>query len=68
MKVDLNKNERGEWQADVRMHDGWDAHAVGQTPGRALLELGLFLEQNMPKPKSDLEVLGRILVENRARR
>ena len=60
MKVDLNKNHRGEWQADVTTPDGGDHHAVGHTPGQALIELGVYLESITPRD-SDMLTLGKIM-------
>ena len=63
MQVKLAKNDRGLWQADVVLPDGRDFHGVGNEPGDALVQLGLFwLEQ--PK-ENDLATLGRVMVERR---
>lgn len=63
MKVDLYQRAPNEWQADVILPDGRDCHAVGLSPGRALMELGHFLEDL--RPPNDVETLARILVERR---
>lgn len=63
MKVDLYQRAPGEWQADVILPDGRDCHAVGPSPGFALMELGHFLE-SLRKP-DDLETLFRAIVADR---
>ncbi len=44
MKIRLDVNERGEWQADVWTLDGKDLHAVGKEPWEALIRLGSYWE------------------------
>jgi hypothetical protein len=63
MKVDLYQRSPDEWQADVILPDGMDCHAVGLSPGRALIELGHFLE-GLRQP-NDIETLFRTMVETR---
>lgn len=61
MKVNLELNARGEWQADVVLPDGRDFHAVGRHPGEALVELGCYwLHQPAPRD-SDLATLAQIV-------
>ena len=63
MKIKLDINHEGKWQADVLLPDGRDFHAVGAEPWKALIELGIFWA-NQPKP-SDTADIFRVLVETR---
>lgn len=40
MKMQLQKRDDGQWQADVWTSDGEDHHAIGSEPWEALIRLG----------------------------
>jgi hypothetical protein len=65
MKINLERNWQGKWQADAVLDDGRDIHAVGVQPWDALHELAEYWERHAPKPKSDIETLFQIVAEAR---
>lgn len=62
MKLQLRQTASNEWQADLNTEDGRDFHGRATTPGRALVELGLFVEERL-RPPSDMEVLVKLFTE-----
>ena len=64
MKIRLEVNERGEWQADVWPAPGEDHHAVGKTPWLALINLGIYWESLPRSRDADLEALARVMIDN----
>lgn len=61
MKVHLELNDRGEWQADVVLPDGRDFHAVGRHPGEALVELGDYWLKQPATRDPDLVTLVQVV-------
>ena len=62
MKIRLEVNERGEWQADVWPAPGEDHHAVGKNPWDALIELGMFWKGQPRSRDAELEQLARLVL------
>lgn len=62
IEVTVNKRDDGFWQADTVI-ESRDYHAVGNSVGDALVELGLFIK--IVRKTSDLETLARVMIENK---
>lgn len=65
MQVKLNQIENGKWQADVVLPDGRDFHGIGNSPGDALIELGIFWRSRPEPQRNDIAGLYRTMIENR---
>lgn len=63
MQVKLNQIENGKWQADVVLPDGRDFHGIGNSPGDALIELGIFWIRQPEPQRNDIADIFRAVIE-----